>query len=207
MAFLERHRACSKAANNTLLRQHMRWRETNRKLISRVASFYWVAALSLVSLGVPAGWAAPGFTAQLDRNVVPIGESVTLSLVFEDIKPAGAPALPPLQNLTVTGGVGQSSQMTFVNGQRTESLTLTYTLVPMAPGDVVIPSISVAANGRTFTSQPIQLKIVPANSPAANPAATLTNLAFIRLVVPRTDVYVGEPFAVEMHLYWQTAQD
>jgi hypothetical protein len=189
----------------------MRLRETNDRLISEIAPvkswFYWVGALSLVSLGVSAGWSAPGFTAQLDRNVVPVGESVTLSLVFEDIKPAGAPALPPLQNLTLAGSVGQSSQMTFVNGQRSESLTLTYTLVPTAPGDVVIPSISVPANGRTFTSQPIQLKIVPANSAAANPAATLTNLAFIRLIVPKTDVYVGEPFAVEMHLYWQNAQD
>jgi len=60
--------------------------------------------------------------------------------------------------------------------------------------------------GQTLTSQPLTLKIVPGNTPS-NPNATLTNLAFVRLVVPKTEVYLGEPFSVEIHLYWQSAED
>ena len=34
----------------------------------------------------------------------------------------------------------------------------------------------------------------------------MTNFAFVRLIVPRKEVYAGEPFPVEVHLYWQNAQ-
>jgi hypothetical protein len=35
----------------------------------------------------------------------------------------------------------------------------------------------------------------------------LTNLAFLRLVVPKTEVYLGEPFPVEIQFYYQNVQD
>src|SRR2546422_52770 len=42
--------------------------------------------------------AGPSFTASLDRNVVPAGETVTLSLVFEGVSPPTSPSLPALPN-------------------------------------------------------------------------------------------------------------
>ena len=62
------------------------------------------------------------------------------------------------------------------------------------------------AGGRTLVSQPLQLTIIPANAQAANTDAALTNLAFIRLALPKTEVYVGEPFPVEIHLYVQAGE-
>ena len=150
--------------------------------------------------------AAPGFSASLDRNVVPVGESVTLNLIFEGLSPAGPPQLPTLSNLSFVG-VSQSSSFSFLNGQQTSTQTYSYTLSATQPGDVVIPSLQVQAGGRTLASQPLQLKIVPAANAAQAQAAALTNLAFLRLVVPKTEVYVGEPLPVEMHLYWQNAND
>ena len=161
---------------------------------------------SLLLLFCQPSTAAPGFSATLDRNVVPVGESVTLNLVFEGISPAGPPQLPALPNLSF-GGVSQSSAFSFANGQQTSTLTYSYTLAATQPGDVVIPSMQVQAGGKALVSQPLQLKIVPAANAAQAQAAALTNLAFLRLVVPKTEVYVGEPLPVEMHLYWQNAND
>ena len=48
--------------------------------------------------------AAPSFTTALDRNVVPVGETVTLSLIFEGANPTGAPTLPAFRNLVVAPG-------------------------------------------------------------------------------------------------------
>jgi len=146
------------------------------------------------------------FSVTLDRNVVPVGETVTLSMVFEGAAPAGAPPLPLLPNLRSAGGVSQSTELSFVNGQQTSRQTFTYALITTQVGDVVIPAIQVQAGGRTLISQPVSLKVVPANARAANPDAALTNQAFIRLLLSKTDVYVGEPFPIEIHLYVQAGE-
>ena len=170
-------------------------------------SWRWLVVLALFHQALCQASAAPSFTTTLDRNVVPVGESVTLSLVFEGATPAGAPALPALPNLTVAPGVNQSSQFAFNNGQQTARQTYSYTLIARQVGNVVIPRMQAQAGGVTLTSQPLSLKIVPAGSGSANAGNPLTNLAFLRLIVPKAEVYVGEPFPVEMHLYWQNAQD
>ena len=150
--------------------------------------------------------AAPSLTAKLDRQVVPVGESVTLSLTFNDVTPSGPPQLPPMQNLRVTPNISQSQQVSIVNGAQTFSFTYNYVLIAAQPGDVTIPAISGTGGGRTLTSVPLQLKIVPAAAAAAAANAMATNLAFLRLVVPKTEVYLGEPFAVEVHLYYRQAE-
>ena len=162
---------------------------------------FLLVVLQFALLGAASG---AGFSTSLDRNVVPVGESVTLNLIFDGVSPSATPSLPQLPNLRVAG-VNQSSQFSFVNGQQTSQLTYSYTLIPTQPGDITIPGMQVVANGQTLTSHPLALKIVPANAAAANNSPT--NLAFVRLIVPKTGVYVGEPFAVEIQLYVQTAKD
>ncbi|MBK8002001.1 MAG: protein BatD [Verrucomicrobia bacterium] len=154
-----------------------------------------------------ASTAAPSFTAALDRNVVPVGETVTLSLIFEGGGPGGAPQLPQIRNVAVAPGVNQSSSYTFANGQQTARQTYSYTLIAQTVGDVTIPPMAVPIGGKSVTSQPLTLKIIPTSAAAQNQANTISNLAFLRLIVPKTEVFVGEPFPVEIHLYWQNAQD
>ena len=166
----------------------------------------WLAGLLWLGLGAGPAWSAPTFSVTLDRNVVPVGETVTLNMVFEGASPAGAPALPPLPNLRIGGAVGQSTELSFVNGQQTSRQTYTYTLITTQVGDVIIPSIQVQAGGRTLTSQPVQLKVIGSNTRPANPDDALANLAFIRLVVLKSEVFVGEPFPVEIQLYVQAGE-
>lgn len=174
-------------------------------------SFRWswpvLAVVGWMWLTTGAGLAASSFTATLDRNVVPVGESVTLNLIFEGVSPAGAPSLPTIRNVAVTPGVNQSSSYSFVNGQQTSRQTYSYTLVAQTVGDVMIPSMGFQAGGTTLSSPALALKIIPTSAANSDPANSLTNLAFLRLVVPKTEVFVGEPFPVEVHLYWQNAQN
>src|SRR5215468_875086 len=92
-----------------------------------------------------------GFNTTLDRNVVPVGETVTLNLIFEGATPNSAPSLSELQlpNVQlVPGGISQSSQITFVNGQQTIQATFSYTLQALQPGDVTIPALQFSVNGQ-----------------------------------------------------------
>ena len=101
-----------------------------------------LASLFLLCVGSLS--AAPSFTAVLDRNTVPLGETVTLNLILEGVTPAGAPPLPPLQNITIAPGVSQSQEYSFINGQQTAKMTYSYRLVPTQPGNLVIPAMQVA---------------------------------------------------------------
>ncbi|HXI50633.1 MAG TPA: BatD family protein [Candidatus Saccharimonadales bacterium] len=175
----------------------------SRSLRARVAGWFVFLGLAWT---LPWNTQAAGLTSSLDRNVVPVGESVTLSLTFNGVNPGGAPNLPPIPNVQVAPNISQSSQLTIENGQQTARFTFNYTLVALQPGDVTIPAMQVPIGNQMVASQPLTLKILPANAAAGTPSSP-TNLAFLRLIVPKTNVYVGEPFGVEIHLYVQAAKD
>lgn len=163
-----------------------------------------IVALALAAAALAAS-AAPGVRAQVDRTTVPVGESFTLSITFEGVAPTGAPSLPPIATVNF-GGVSQRSEFVLDNNQSSSKQIFEYRLVPTQPGDLTIPAIAVQASGQIFTTQPIGVKVLPAGA-GANPQAAATNLALLRLMVPKKEAYQGEAFPVEVHLYWQHAQD
>ena len=146
--------------------------------------------------------AAPGVRARVDRTTVAAGESFTLSIILEDVSANAAPTLPPIAGVRITGP-SHRNEVQIINGQASQKQVFDYQLFPTQPGDIAIPGIAVQASGRVFQTQPIPVKVL---APGASPSAA-TNLALLRLVVPKKEAYVGEAFAVEIHLYWQHAQD
>jgi hypothetical protein len=146
------------------------------------------------------GLFAASFTAALDRNVVPVGETVTLSLTFEGVAPQSVPGLPQIPRLAFQG-VSHGSSTSIQNGQTTQRFTYNYALAATQPGDTVIPAIQAMVGGQMLTSQPLTLKIVPA-TPATAPAP-----AFLRLAATKTNVYLGEAFPVQIDLYFQNMDD
>ncbi|MBN2505412.1 MAG: protein BatD [Verrucomicrobia bacterium] len=161
----------------------------------RRAGWAWMAAGVAAAL---TGGALRGatLTAALDRSMVPLGESVTLSLIFEGGAPPGSPRLPELVGVRVQPGVSQRSEFTFVNGRQSSRQIFDYVLVPLRLGEVVVPGLQIQVGQEVLRSQPLVLKVVEGTARNA-----VTNLAFLRLVATRKQVYVGEPFRVEMQLY------
>src|SRR2546425_1098768 len=100
---------------------------------------------------------AASFTATLDRDTVNVGESVTLSLNFEGGSPKTTPALPNIPNLRVSNP-SQSSQVNFVNGAVSSTVSYTFQLTPVQPGEYTIPAFKAEVGGQTLTSQPLKLK-------------------------------------------------
>jgi hypothetical protein len=146
---------------------------------------------------------AASLTATVDRNVVPVGESVTLNLAFEGVTPSGTPTLPAMTGLTPRG-VSQSSSVTIINNQASQTFTYSYTLAATQAGDVIIPAIQAHAGGQLLSSQPLRVRVMPQSAAAA--AAAVSNIAFIRLVVPKTEAWVGEGIPVEMQLYYRNVE-
>jgi hypothetical protein len=100
---------------------------------------------------------------------------------------------------------GNSTQVSILNGQRTARYIYTYTLNPTAPGDVTIPHIQVLASGQLVTSQPLKLKVVQADPNAG--AAAIAQTAFIKLMVGKNELYLGEALPIELVLYVTEGRD
>lgn len=152
---------------------------------------------SAVALLLSAHLQAASFTTSLDRDTLTLGESATLSLTFEGGEPQGTPSLPAIANLQFTY-VGPSSQFSIVNGRSSSSVTHVFTVTPRQPGSFVIPALQVTMGGSVLTSQPLRLTVLKAQTTGDNPASN--QLAFLRMLVPKKEVYVGEVFTIEVQL-------
>jgi len=143
--------------------------------------------------------AATQFNASLDRSTISVGESANLSLVFQGEGPSRPPAVPVPANLVVTY-VGPSSQFTIINGQTSSTITHIYRVTATQPGDYVIPAVQVQVGNATVSSQPIRLRVLKASEGPVGPGGTLKP-AFVKIITPKTNVFVGEVLPVEIQVY------
>ena len=152
--------------------------------------------LFVLLLGVGATASAAGFQAALDRDNISVGESATLSLVFQDGQPESEPQVPGVANLRIQY-VGPSSSISIINGRQSSTFTYNYVVMAMKEGDYVIPSVKAVVNGRAFSSQPLRLKVEKVNTTLAQ----ATGGPMLKLILPKTNICVGEPVPIEIRLY------
>jgi hypothetical protein len=158
----------------------------------------WLALVA-VALVHSAAWAAT-FTAQLDRDTMTLGEQATLSLKFEGVQPQDAPAIPRIAGLEFQY-VGPSSSFSFINGQTSSSVTYNYLVTAQREGEFTIPALQANVGGQRLASGALKLVVAKVNAPAVADVATGREPAFLKLVVPKSKVYVGEPMVGELDLF------
>src|SRR5438477_3671446 len=143
---------------------------------------------------------AATFTASLDRDTITLGEGATLSLAFEGGSPESVPTPPGSANLQVTG-TGTSTQFTINNGQSSSTIIYNFRLTPRQPGDYTIPALTAQIAGQKLTSEPVTLHVLKPSAPPPDAVNSGSELAFLKLVLPRKEVYVGESFTAQLQLY------
>ena len=156
----------------------------------------WAAVLFLAGIFTSH---ATGFKASLDRDSVIVGENVTLTLTFEDAQLSGTPNLPVIPGLQVVGTTS-SQQSILVNGKMNTVQSFIFTLVAHQPGDITIPALQMNLNGQRASSAPVKLKVLR-EDPDSPPPSLATNMAFLWLVFPKKEIYVGEAVVGELRLY------
>src|SRR5437868_8990318 len=165
---------------------------------ARCFKAYFSVEICLAALFGSAAAFGASFTATLDRDTVAVGESATLTLTFEggDLESVSGLNIP---NLHVEGR-GTSRNFSFADGKASTTLVQTYVLTPTQPGDYAIPPIQARIGGQTLSSEALKLKVVKPGS-AATDAASGDNLAFVKLFVPRKEIFIGEVITVEVQIY------
>ena len=160
----------------------------------------FIAAFLVASCLAPPVVRAATFSAGLDRSTITLGETATLSLTFIGGSPENVPAPPAIPNLQINY-VGPSSQISILNNQVSSTVTHNFTVTPRQPGDFSIPAFAAQVGGESLTTQPLTLKVLKPESPSPEAVNSGSELALLKLALPKKDVYVGEIIAAELQLY------
>ena len=159
----------------------------------------WAFLLCLLAIVAPSR-AAVSIKAQFDRSNIMAGEAVTLQVIVEGGRPEQAETFPAIAGITVQYR-GNSQNITSINGQTSVKHILNYAVSASKPGQYTLPSINITVDGAPYQTQPISLTVTKADP------STLNRHAFLRLNVPKQEVYVGEIFPVDLQLYVVDAEN
>lgn len=163
--------------------------------------------LLLFSQGV---WAQDAvLTASASRTQVGVGEQFQISYSLNGS--GGSFRSPEMRDFAVLSGPNQSSSMSFVNGNMSQSLSYSYIITAQREGKFTIGPASIVVNGKTVTSKALVIDVV--KNPAANQqnqggqnrtqdqTSADNSELFIRASVDKSKVYVGEQLLVTFKVY------
>jgi len=119
------------------------------------AYFYIVLSLFMAS-----NLYAQSFDATVNRNSLPEGETLVLTLNLQDVDTSSTPDLSALsQDFTVLS-VSNSYRTNITNGQVKKSRQWNLVMIPNSSGDKTIPEIELAG----YKTKPVTIKVIPAGS-------------------------------------------
>jgi hypothetical protein len=111
------------------------------------------------------------------------------------------PQLPAIPGLQVAGGMNYgTSSSTGPDGLTHTVTTFSVPLAATRTGEFQIPAFQIELAGQKLSSAPLHLKVL-AEDPTAPPPEFGQRSAFLWLVLPKKEFYVGETFVPELRLY------
>ena len=155
-------------------------------------------ALLLLLAGTVGAAGAVTVTATIDPAKLAVGESATLSVVVEGTQSAPTPQIANTAGLGISYA-GPASQMSFVNGRVSSSITHHFTVVGTKPGRYAIGPITVEADGKRYDAGTVSLELLAAGA-AADDGAPGGDQLTLELTLPRTEVYVRERLPLGLKL-------
>ncbi len=158
---------------------------------------------------------AQNVTVSVPR-VVTQGENFRLSISI-DAEPTSF-SQPTLSGVSILAGPSSSTSQNvqIINGNMTQSKSITYTYVLQADkeGKYDLGTASFEVNGKTYTSQKIQIEVVKGDPNAAQQQSnsrgqsTTTSISnddlFVRIQLSKTSAYRGEYLLATVKLYSKT---
>jgi hypothetical protein len=166
----------------------------------------FMAAVFIVATPALAG--APLVSATLEPSQIALGESAQLTITSSG-NAMDFPKLPEVAGL-VFGLVGQSRRTQLINGATLSSSSIIVRVTPKAAGTFTIPGI-------TSNSSPLVLRVTPPGGtalPGKSPGPGALGMgssangirmaadgaAYVRLILPKRDIYVGESVPVDIEV-------
>jgi hypothetical protein len=166
------------------------------------------------------GLYAQSFTASASQTTVPMGEQFQVSYTINTN--ASAFRAPSFGNFNVYSGPNQSTSMEYVNGNMSQSVSISYILAPKQEGTFTIgPATITISGGKTLTSNSLTITVVKGsaqqstaqngnqqqqtattgNGTTTDPSSQIKQNLFIRVVPEKSTAYQGEGIPVTVKVY------
>ena len=129
----------------------------NRVHFKKIALLFLVATLNLLTVSHSFGQNV-SVSATVDKNHLSLEDVLQLSIIIKGTQNTPPPELPSLPDFRIVSA-GTSSSTQYINTQRSVSITHNFRLTPMNTGTFVIGPARVRANGKTYSTQPITIKV------------------------------------------------
>lgn len=178
------------------------------------------AALLLIAVASLHVWADVTFKVLPPRNVIE-GNKFNVTFRLENAEGNGL-KVSEINGCSFLYGPSTSTQQSYqiINGRTSSQKTVDYSFVYKAgaAGEYTIPSASIQVDGKTYKTEPLTFKVIPADSNVqggggqggvrVDDASTHTSDkpvgkddVFVRIIPSRTTVYEEEPIECVIKLY------
>ena len=144
------------------------------------------------------------FDATVDRSSVAIGSFLQLTLSVSGTQSAEPVDLPEIDGFQ-SRYVGPSKRVSIVNGKYSSNISFLYNLYPDKVGQYQIPSLKIEIDGKGYTSNPINVRVVTSQSTAAGSASSaptsLKEKIILVLTTDKTQYYLNEKISLTVRLF------
>lgn len=137
-----------------------------------------------------------GMRATVDKTEATVEDTINLSVSVSGTQNSPQPQLPPLPEFRVQPA-GTSSSVQIINTKMSASVTFSYRLAPLKTGAFVIPPITLAIDGKTYSTEPITLQIKDASVAPTGQSAPV----FAQISVSNDKPYVNEQISLTLKLF------
>lgn len=153
----------------------------------------------LVSLGMMSEVWAQSFTATVNRNPVPEGETFVLTLDLKDADTSATPDLSALNQEMTVLSVSNGYRTSIINGAVSKSRQWNLVLIPNHTGEITIPALSLD----NYQTQPIKITVTPAGAENKLPEAQRTDAPKFKMTgeIETTSPYVQQQLNYRLKLY------
>src|SRR5690606_27808369 len=117
-------------------------------------------------------------TATLDRDTIGLGDSATLTITIEGGTGNEMPRIPAVPGLNITAAGGPSVRYEWTPGRQRVSTETSFNLTPSRLGRFTIGPVTATVGAERLQAQPLILRVVPADDPAASRGDGLEKAAF-----------------------------
>ncbi len=178
-----------------------------------------IGAFVLALATGPVHAASAQLTAAIDKSRIALGDSAQLTITVSGADGDSVqPKVPAIRGLDIRP-LGQTSSFQSINGDVSASVSLMYQVTPNRAGTFTIPAIRLPGGA---SSRPMILHVSkgpigasalpPANLPPPNVQSSTSDVtqdandepAFLRVVLPKQKLYVGELVPVQVKAYFRS---
>lgn len=162
-----------------------------------------IAFLAIISLNIFAGQSA--VTVTIEPSQIVVNKIATMQVRVANANNINRVDLPTISGLKFYAGEELHST-NWYNGKESSYIQKTYYVKPTKSGKFVISGIEVMADGKIYTPKSVTLNVV-SNPTVASKGTSVDdkpeNLAFIKVYLQSTKVYVGQYIPVKIEGYFR----